>query len=272
MSINLDELLVPVKRSKVNTAVTGGAPKILTLDLETAPIKLWAYSTYGINYVSPDQVIEPSRILSFAAKWLDQKKTTFASEYHDGEEVMLDKLWQLLDQADILITYNGDGFDIKWVNGAFLRAGLTPPSPYKSVDLYKAVRRFNGFTHRRLGVVCQALGIGGKVEHGGFTMWKQILEDNDPKAWALCKKYNIQDVLITENLFWRLLPWLKGTPHRGLWSGVERCCHACGSESLEQHGWHQTAITRYARLQCQDCGAWNRATYVRTRPITRPIA
>ena len=273
MSKNLDALLSPVTVSRVKTAATGGAPRVLTIDIESLPHTAYVYDTFNVRYISAEMVKEPGRMISWAAKWLDSKNVIYRSEYHHGTDQMLADLHALLDQADIVVTYNGGRFDLPYINGTFLLHGLTPPSPYKSVDLYTAMRRMGkAFTHKKLGVVCEMLGIGGKLEHGGFTMWKQILENNDPKAWKQERKYNIQDIIITEQLFWRLLPWLKGLPHRGLWSGVERCCPACGSEDLLQAGWHQTAITRYAKLQCQDCGTWSRATYIRTRPITRHIA
>lgn len=269
---NIDALLTPtVTPSKVNAAAIGGKPKILILDIETSPMQAFSYKSYDA-FISPDQVIAPARMLCFAAKWHDSKRIEYYSEFHNGRKEMLDALWSLIDSCDCLVTYNGLGFDEKWIRGEFLREGYTPPSPYKSVDLYRTVRTMFGFSHNRLGVVCEALGLGGKVETGGFSMWRKLLLDNDEKAWNLCRKYNRQDVVLSELLLDRLGPWVKGFPHMGLWSGEDRCCYRCGSTDLQQHGWHETAVSRYARLQCQGCGAWNRATFIRTRTATRPIA
>lgn len=269
---NLDALLPTITPSKVNAAAIGGRPKVLVIDIETAPHEAWVYNTYDVRFISPDQIKKPARMLSFAAKWTDSKKIEFYSEFHNGRTEMLDALWHLLDQAAVVVTYNGNRFDLRWIAGEFLREGYTPPSPYKSVDLYRTIRSTYGFTHNRLDTVCRTLGLGGKVEHGGFTMWRQILEDNDEKAWNLCRKYNRMDVLLTQALLDRLGPYVKGWPHMGLWNGEDRCCYRCGGTALQQHGWHETAITRYARYQCQDCGAWNRATFIRTRTATRPIS
>lgn len=272
MSNNLETLLTPVVTpSKVNAAAIGGRPKVLTIDIETSPMEAWVYNSYNVKFISPEQIKTPARMLSFAAKWHDQRKIIYYSEFHDGRKAMLDAIWDLMDQANVIVTYNGNGFDLKWLAGEFVREGYTPPSPYKSVDLYRTVRTLYGFTHNRLGVVCRALGLGGKVETGGFDLWARCL-GGDEKAWRLERKYNQQDVVLTELLLDRLGPWVKGWPHMGLWSGDERCCFRCGGTDLAHKGWHETAVSRYARLQCQECGAWNRATFIRTRTATRPIA
>jgi DNA polymerase elongation subunit (family B) len=271
MSTNLDALLAPIPTvSKVNVAALGGKPRVLTIDIEVSPNLVWEYNTRNINYISPKQVVEPQRILCFAAKWHDSKRALFYSEFHNGTEDMLDALWHLLDEADVVVSYNGRGFDMKHIRWSLVKAGYTPPSPAKDVDLFSTVRSQFAMPHKKLDTVCKDLGLGGKVEIGGFDLWIPVLA-GDEKAWKLCRKYNIQDVLLTEALLDRLGPWVKGFPHMGLWNGEDRCCWRCGDTDLKQFGWHLTAITRYARLQCQDCGAWNRATHIKTRTTTRAI-
>jgi DNA polymerase elongation subunit (family B) len=243
-------------------------PKILTIDIETSPHVAYAWGLYDVN-ISLSQVLANSRVISFAAKWYDSKQVMFYSEHHNTRKEMIRAAWELFNEADIVITYNGINFDNKHLQREFILAGLTPPSPFKNVDLLRVVRSQFKFASNKLDFVSQQLGIGQKVEHEGQALWNKVLA-GDAKAWERMKKYNIQDVRLTESLFDFLGPWVKSMPHVGLWTG-ERCCFRCGTTDLSQHGFGYTATTVYAKLQCNDCGSWNRLGVVRGRTETKPL-
>jgi DNA polymerase elongation subunit (family B) len=246
--------------------VDGSTPRVLTYDVETSPNKCWSFQLFDTT-ISPDMVIEPSRVLCFAAKWLDQRKVIFHAEWDDSHTEMVQHAWELLNDADIVVTYNGLGFDDKHLAREFLMAGLGPPSPWQSVDLLKVARQRFKFPSNRLGQVGQSLGIGGKLETGGWKLWQDVL-DGDKKARNKFAKYNRQDVFLTESLF-RLLAgsgWIKGLPHAGLWSGDMAACYACGDTNLIPDGIAYTKTTRHVRLACA-CGAYCK---VLTNGQTRP--
>jgi hypothetical protein len=177
---------------------------------------------------------------------------------------------ELMDEADILVHYNGDSFDIKHLNREFVEAGLAPPSPSRSVDLYKEVKKRFRFPSNKLDYVAQKLGVGGKVSHTGHKLWVDCL-NQDPKAWALMRRYNIGDVRLTEKLYDRLRPWIHGHPHLGLFTGEERSCDKCGSTNLKQEGRTTTAVTAYVRFQCEDCGGWSRMNHRKAAVTMRGI-
>ena len=106
-------------------------PKVLTWDIETSPAIVYSWGLFGQDH-STSQIIEPSRVLCFASKWLDRKACEFYSEFHDGRADMIAQAWRLLDEADIVISYNGIGFDTKHMNREFLLAGFTPCLLYTS--------------------------------------------------------------------------------------------------------------------------------------------
>jgi len=174
-------------------------PKILIWDLETSPAILYGFSLWNQNH-SINQIIEPSRVLCFAAKWLDKKQTEFYSEFHTSREDMIAQAWRLLDEADILVSYNGIGFDTKHMNREFLLAGLGPVSPCVDIDLLRINRANFKFLSNKLGYVTEAVGLPTKLETGGMELWKNVLA-NDPAAWAKFKQYNIRDVVVTEKLY-----------------------------------------------------------------------
>jgi DNA polymerase elongation subunit (family B) len=246
----------------------GKAPKVLTIDIETTPNIAYVWGLWDQN-VSLNQLIESTRVMCFAAKWHDKKKVEFYSEHNMGHEAMIRKAWELLNEADIVVSYNGVNFDVKHLQREFIEYGLTPASPFKNVDLLRTARSQFKFPSNKLDYVGNILGLGEKVKHPGQELWTKAM-NGDGQAWKLMEKYNKQDVLLTEALFDYLGPWIKSLPHRSLWTG-EYGCYACGSTALKHAGWHQTPSNIYTKLHCEDCGAWNRGVTGKTRITTRQI-
>lgn len=242
--------------------------KALVLDIETGPNLGWVWGLWDQN-VSLGQIESTGSVLCFAAKWLGdpQTKTIFKSVHHDGEAEMIEEAWRLIDEADAVIHYNGRGFDIKHLNREFLLAGLNPPSPHKDIDLLTIARSRFKFLSNKLDFVSQQLGVGSKVKHEGFSLWLKCLEGDDA-AWSRMKKYNIGDIKITEEVYWRFRGWIKGHPAVGLYTGEERSCPNCGGTHLQSRGYYRTNASVYRRYHCQGCGAWSRAKTKDALPST----
>jgi DNA polymerase elongation subunit (family B) len=229
--------------------------KVLTIDIETSPNVAYAWGLWDQN-IATSQLIEPSRVLCFAAKWLDGKRTTFRSEFHHGADEMVEAAWSMLDQADVVVGYNHVKFDLPHLHREFLLRGWAAPSPHADVDLLRVARRRFKFPSNKLGYITQALGLETKLETGGQDLWSRVLR-NDREAWELFKQYNMRDVEITERLYSVLLPWLKDVPHAGLWSGSMAVCFSCGSPDLKQEGFVFYRSMMYPKFACR-CGAWSK--------------
>ena len=231
-------------------------PRVLTWDIETSPAILYGFALFNQNH-SINQIIEPSRVLCFAAKWLDRKSCEFYSEYHHGRDEMIAQAWRLLDEADIVISQNGIGFDTKHMNREFLLAGYGPPSPVVEIDLLRVNRANFKFLSNKLGYVTDAVGLPTKLETGGMELWKRVL-DNDPAAWAKFKRYNVRDVQVTEKLYKLLAQggWIKGV-HAGLFSGNMTTCHSCGSSDLTPVGVIYARASAWPKALCV-CGVFNK--------------
>jgi len=234
-------------------------PKVLTIDIETSPHLGHVWSLWQQN-VSLSQLKETGQVISFAAKWYGKKAVEFRSDHHDGHEAMVLRAHELFNEADVIVHYNGVAFDIKHLKREFILAGLTPPSPHKDIDLLRVVKSQFKFASNKLDFVAQQLGLGAKTHHTGFQLWLDCMAGDD-KAWSLMRKYNKQDVVLTEALYDHLRPWITSHPHVGLWTGEERSCGKCGGTNLVQDGRSMTAVTTYARYRCEDCGGWSRANY-----------
>lgn len=233
--------------------LTPKEPRVLTLDIETSPNVAYVWGLWDQN-VSTSQLIQPSRVLCFAAKWLDGKRVYFYSEHHDGADAMVEAAWSLLDEADVVIGYNHIKFDIPHLHREFVQRGYAAPSPHLDVDLLKVVRSRFKFPSNKLGYVTQALGLDTKLETTGQDLWNRVLA-GESAAWAEFKKYNVQDVHVTEQLFVLLSPWIQGVPHAGLSGGSMSVCPSCGSSKLDPAGFVFGKTMVYPKLGCE-CGAW----------------
>lgn len=211
--------------------------------------------------ISIGQVKVPGEVISFAAKWAGEKKVFFYSDFHDGHEVMIQAAWDLLNEADTVTGFNSQMFDMPHLNREFVLAGLTPPSPYKNIDLYLVIRKQFKFLSNKLDYVAQQFGLGAKTSHSGFQLWVDCMAQ-DPEAWRLMKKYNIQDILLTEKLYDRVRPWILNHPAVGLYddNGTAVSCPNCGGKELEKRGFAYTAVSTFQRFVCKGCGKWSRAT------------
>lgn len=231
--------------------------RILTLDIETSPAIAYTFGTRNV-FITNDQILQPTRTLCWAAKWHGEKAVMSASEWVDGQEEMMLRMWELLDEADAIVSYNGKSFDIPHIQRSFLEMGLTPPSPYHHIDLYMTVRSKFRFISGKLDYVVQTLDLGGKAATGGFALWAGVMA-GDPKAQAKMQRYNNQDVRITERLYDEILPWISNHPNVALYTGKAHACPQCASENLQKRGVKRTNVSTFQQYRCNDCGTWSRS-------------
>ena len=234
-------------------------PKILVIDIETAPASGYIWRLYDIN-VSLSQLIDTSKVICFAAKWVGEKKVAFHSNQEDTHKAMIKKAWTLFNEADAVIGYNSKNFDCKILNKEFILAGLPPPTPYKHIDLLQTMRQNFKFMSNKLDHVSQELGIGKKTSHQGFELWQACMND-DTKAWKLMKKYNINDVKLTEELYDRVKPWLKTTFNFNEFSELPVCPN-CGSTDLMKNGIYRSATRAYQKHVCKSCFAHSKSNII----------
>ena len=237
--------------------------KVLEIDIETAPnVGYFWDSQMRYGGMTPDNILEPTRMICFAARWQHEQKNIFRSEYHHGKENMLTTLWDLLDDADVVIHFYGSRFDVPHINREFIHAGYNPPSPYQQIDLQQVARRIFKFASNKLDWISQYLGLGEKVLHEGFSLWKKCLARNKT-AWSKMKKYNIQDTKLLRDVYYAMQPWIPNHPNRGLWMepGSDPICPNCGHTALRFKGYKRTKVLQYRQYHCQNCGAYPRARY-----------
>lgn len=224
--------------------------KILILDIEWKPTKAYVWQAWGVN-VYPNQIIDHGGLLCVGAKWLGDKTTYVFAEWELGHREMLERTRQMMSEADAIVGYNSDRYDLKKLEGEFVLHEMKLPPPCPSIDLIKTVKK-HGLFMNRLGFVAPFYGLGGKLEHEGMGLWVKV-EGGDPRAQDKMIRYCAQDVRLTEKLYRRLRPYIKNHPLLGD-SGDE--CPSCGSSHFQHRGHNRSRYFRTQRLQCQGCGHW----------------
>lgn len=231
--------------------------KILLLDIERAPVLATIWSLFDLR-VSTDQIIGDSYVLTWAAKWVGQKAIMDGSLLRDGNRGMLKAVRALIDEADAVVTWNGNNFDLKVLHKEFLLLGLKPPAPIKSIDLLPISRGKFYFTSHKMDYVAQQLGVGRKLPHEGHQMWLDCME-RKPEAFEKMLRYNRHDVVLLAGIYEKFLPWIPHHPNHSLYND-RKCCPNCGSENFVRNGFYYSTVTKCPKYICRACGKYFRGT------------
>lgn len=238
--------------------------KILIIDIETAPVRGWVWGLWN-NNLSIDQVESDWFALTWAAKWLFEDKVysgcvTPKEAIEQTDKRIMQGIWELLNEADIVVAHNGDKFDIPKLNTRFLINGMNPPMPYQSIDTLKHIKRQFAFSSNKLEFVNRMLGLPRKSHNEGFPLWTKCYK-GEKGALDTMLEYNINDVKILEDTYLRLRPWIKPHPNTGLFILDESAhrCPTCGSNKLQEQGKkYYTTVNAYVQFRCENCGATGR--------------
>lgn len=238
-------------------------PKILVFDIETAPLLGYVWGLWE-NNVGLNQIYSDWYVLSWSAKWLGDDNVMYADQ-RDAEDIeddyyTLEGIWNLLDEADIVVTQNGRSFDQKKLNARFILQGFKPPSSYRHLDTKRIAQKHFKFTSNKLEYMTDKLCTKyKKLKHAkfsGFELWKECLKGNID-AWEEMEEYNRYDVLSLEELFFKLAPWDASINLSAYHNDYTHTC-MCGSTSHTQVGYYYTNAGKYAKFQCNNCGAESR--------------
>lgn len=231
--------------------------KILHFDIECAPALVHSWGLRDLH-LGLNQIIEDPYIMGIGYQWDTDRAPAYISVWdRGGHEAMLASMWDLLDEADVVVHYNGDSFDIPWIQGEFIRAGMTPPSPFKSVDLYKVYKKNARFISHKLDYVAGAVLGRRKLSTGGHQLWVDCI-NGDEKARARMAQYCKRDVALLKPLLKHARPWLPNQINFALLNGCETGCPKCGSDNKQSRGTAYTATGAFPQFSCNSCGGWYR--------------
>lgn len=233
-------------------------PKILIFDIETSPMRAYVWGRWKQN-VHLEQTISEWFALSWSAKWLNNPNImsdvlTPTEVIIENDKRIVKSLWQLFNEADIVIAHNGQKFDVPKMNSRFIIHGLNPPNPYRQIDTLTTARKEFGFSSNKLDALAGYFGIEHKSETN-FKLWVRCL-NGEQEALSYMQEYNIKDILILEAVYLRLRPWMKNHPNLGLYvENEDETCPHCGSTNVADTGtFSYTNVSKFSNVRCLDCG------------------
>jgi hypothetical protein len=233
--------------------------RILLYDIESSPLITYTWGLYEQNVT---KVLQDWHLLCFAYKWLGEKKVKvkglpdyplYKKDPKNDRELAKD-LHKLFDEADIIIAHNGDSFDQKMSQTRFMVHKLGPTSSYKQLDTKKIAKKYSRFSSNKLDDLGKYLSLGQKLDTGGIELWHGCM-NGDMKSWKKMMTYNKQDVVLLEQLYMELRPWVDNHPGMNLLLNRPNACPKCGEEGeIKSKGYRISKTGKYHRWQCEHCG------------------
>ena len=255
-------VVVAVKNVAKNIKMKNKKIRTLIFDIETMPNLTRTWGKWEQNTIWNER---HWYLWSFSYKWLGESKI-YHCKLPDFPMYKKDKyndlsltscLWELFDEADIIIAHNGNAFDLKKVRTLFVKHNLRPPEPYKQIDTKLVAKRYFNFDSNSLKDLAEFLGLDKKLETGGYELWKDC-EAGVKSAWKTMEKYNNQDVKVLEELYLTLLPYIDNHPNIALMKAEVESCPNCGSSKLRRQGYAYTRAGIQQKLQCMSCFSWHK--------------
>ena len=236
------------------------SPKVGVLDIESLPLVCYSFEMYNVN-IGIEQVISEICLLSWSGKFLNEPDiysdilTAEEAPKKDMERIVK-SCWDFMSKCEVIIGHNFASFDGKMMNTFFLKFGL-PPLKYVIVDTLLVARNNFRFSSNKLSFINRELGIRDKISNEGFRLWR-LCHEGDQTSLNNMKDYNIGDIYSTEQLFYKVRPYVKNF-NVALYNEIDEYqCPVCGSEKLKSNGFYYTNAGKYESILCEDCNCVSR--------------
>lgn len=204
------------------------------------------------------KTIRHQELMCYAYKWLGDKKVHYVSKHDfDNTKDFVQSLADLQNEAHIVIAHNANKFDNKMANRFFLKYGINPPSPYKTIDTLRVARANFKFQSNSLNDLGEFMEVGSKSNITYADLETEFMSDNcSDKCERLMKKYNVQDVVLLEKIYLKLRPFIRNHPNVGDITMLNGVCPKCGSSNIKKEGTHARRNGRVQSYSCNDCHGW----------------
>jgi len=233
--------------------------KVLVYDIETSRAPAMVFQT-GKAYINHTQLRDEFKIISISYKWLGEDKI-HALEWdknHSDENLMREFL-PIYNQADMVIGYNNDKYDNKWINTRAAKYRLRVNTNIKSFDLYKQMKKLMYLPSYSMAYVAKYFGVTLKQHHEGIRMWDMIqfgTKEQQKEYLAKMILYNVGDIVTTEEIYLEMRQYMGHKTHLGVILGKDKySCPHCGGTNIEEFNGNFTvtpAGTIQRHMVCKD--------------------
>lgn len=238
-------------------------------------VKHPTYKLWDIPRIDPKYILHDWYITCAAWAWLDNEKQkigpvrtvavndfkTYKKNFRDDRGVV-EKLHEVISQADLIVGHNSDAFDIKKINEKIVKYELPPIEMPPTVDTLKANKKYRKSSSNSLAHLARSLDVPTKIELPSSVMW--AADDGCEKSLKKLIKYNKGDIIAGANVYFRLLPYIKNHPNlakvinkqgRLTVNNDVMACGSCGSSDIIKNGWRPTKQGSRQRWSCHKCGS-----------------
>jgi predicted PolB exonuclease-like 3'-5' exonuclease len=234
--------------------------KRMIFDIETSPNVGWFWRASWKTSIGTHQILEERKVICISWKWEHEEAVhNLVWDTNKDDTEMLTKFVPILMEADEVVGHNGDSFDIPWLRTRCLMKGLPFPTYVKSLDTLRKVRSMFNFQSNRLDYIAKVMGLGGKIPIAP-SVWNIVcfspVDSEEYKAGiAEMLEYCDYDVVLLEDVFHKLLQYIKPNTHVGIAQGKPRhSCPNCGGEDVKYVKHTVTASGIIKRnLECNTC-------------------
>ena len=248
------------KKEKPLVAKAKSPVKTLYFDIETTLAKSYHWGQWQQN-LSVKQQIQESHMLSHAWAWGDgevfSSVLTPEEVLNQDDERIVYEIWSLLDNCDVVVAHNGKRFDVKKVNGYFLKYGLPKPSSYKVIDTLEIAKKHFNLPFKSLEYLAKFLNVELKQDSGGIQTWIDC-DRGDPEALATMEFYNRGDVVTLREIHNKLRGWDNNGVNIALYNdNHDTLCTHCGGDDISviTDKFAYTPQRKYQLYRCNSCKA-----------------
>lgn len=231
----------------------------LFFDIECSPNVVFSWKT-GYEITLPhDNILEERAIICICWKWEgDDKVESLTWDRRHCDKKMLKAFVPILNSADESIGHNSDRFDLKWLKTRCLFHRIPMYPKYTTLDTLKIARNQFLFNSNKLDYIAKFLGFDGKMETGGFGLWKSIVLDSCGESLKTMVEYCQKDVVLLEKVYDALRTY---APHKFNYAtayGNERYdCPNCESTKIHLSKTKTLATGIIKRqMRCNGCGTY----------------
>lgn len=233
--------------------------KVLLWDIETAPTLAYVWQRWKQNIGSNQIEREGTYMLTAAWKWLGDEEVhgAFALDPVNGDDSNICALlYEAIEKSDVIIGHNQNGFDLPILNARLIQNNFPPLKTVKKIDTLQIAKKNFKFNTNKLDDLGKYLGVGRKMETGGFELWHKTIK-GDNEAFCQMMDYNKQDVHLLERVYLKLRAFDSNpAANAGHYyeDNLQRCPVCGSSEVVESGNAAYTPVSKFVEMVCNDCG------------------
>lgn len=178
---------------------------------------------------------------------------SFKKDPTDDRELVRE-LVTLLQTYDLMTTWYGERFDLPFINTRAMLHGYEPVTGVKHLDLWKTCRKKLKLHSNRLQTFQQTFELEEAKTPLNFRCLQRAYSGHIPSIQNI-EEHNIQDVLVLELAYTKLLPLISGHPSLAVLDEGKLLdsCPKCGSDKLQKKGYYYTPSNKFRKYYCPSC-------------------